>query len=208
MRPLVLAAVVAGLAGPVLAQSLAEVAARDQERRKREGARSAPAYTDSDLRASPSPSPSASPSPASTPAPSMTVAGRPKGWKAPTSSPAPPTVQPSAAPSPEGPERIQQQEDALEAQWRAIARTRRDALAKAEAEVEALQARVTALQNDMSPNPGDLFDPNRQQKREAEIARVKAELDAARGARASAQQAVDDLERDVLRAGGTPGWVR
>jgi hypothetical protein len=205
MKRLVLTVVAAGLAGPLLAQSLAEVAARDKERRARAGSPAAPAYTDTDLHASPSPSPSPTP----TPAAPAGAGPRAKGWKAPASpspAPAPRGTATPAPPSPEGPDRVQQEEAALEARWRAIARERRETLAKAEALMAALQERIDALRNDLSPV--NLGDPNREQNRQAAITRALAEMEAAQAARAAARQAVEDLEGDVRRAGGQPGWVR
>ncbi len=113
MRRLPVVLLVLLAAVPVLAQSLAEIAARDQERRSKQRASPAPAYSDEDLRASPSPSPSASPtadgplvwpsgeppppSPAartSSPPPAAPAGTRPAqpGWKAPTPKPIPPPV--------------------------------------------------------------------------------------------------------------------
>lgn len=198
MRRLGSTLMAAALAGPVLAQSLAEIAARDQERRARQGSRSAPAYTDADLRASPSPPPSPSPSPS--PVSWQTASPRPRGWKAPAGRTA------SPSPSPEAPDRSAQERAELELRWRAVARERREALARAEARIAELEARITALRNDLSPV--GLGDPNRQQTRQAEIGQAQRELEAARAALATARQAVDDLEDDARRAGALPGWVR
>jgi predicted nucleic acid-binding Zn-ribbon protein len=87
-----------------------------------------------------------------------------------------------------------------------VARERREALARAEARIAELEARITALRNDMSPV--GLTDPNRLQTMQAEIATAQRELEAARAAAAAARQAVDDLEDDARRAGALPGWVR
>ena len=201
------AMMVSALAGPVLAQSLAEVAARDQERRSRQGSRSAPAYTDADLRASPAPSPSSSPSPS--PISRQPASPRPKGWKAPSASPSPASSGPRAAspaPTPEPPDRSAEERAALEVLWRAVARERREALARAEAQVAELEARITDLRNDLRPT--GLGDPNRQQTREAEIGQAQRQLETARVALAAARKAVDDLEDDARRAGALPGWVR
>ena len=87
-----------------------------------------------------------------------------------------------------------------------MARERRAALARAEAHVSELEARITALRNDLSPV--GLGDPNRQQTRQAEIAQAQRELEAANAVLATARQAVDALEDDARRAGALPGWVR
>ena len=88
-----------------------------------------------------------------------------------------------------------------------MARQRREALARAEALVAELEARIAALRNDMSPSVGH-GDPNRQQTMEAQIAKAHGELEAAQAALAAARKAVDDLEDDARRAGALPGWVR
>ena len=205
-KRLVAVVLAAGLAAPALAQSLAEVAARERKARTASPAPSPRAYTDVDLHASPSPSPSASPSPSPSP---VTAAGtRSRGWKAPSSpSPSPQAPgQATPAPTPEPPDRSEQERAALEARWRAVAAQRRDAVASTEALVATLDAKVEALRNDRSPV--NLADPNREQTRRAELAAAMAELDAARAALAAARSAVDALEDDVRRAGGLPGWVR
>ena len=213
MKSVAAVLIVAGIAAPLSAQSLAEVAARDKERRAREGAK-AKEYSDSDLKGSPSPgaSPTSSPSPAASPsAPAAGAAGVPqrKGWRAPSTSPtpapvptgqAPPTVAPAADPNESA------RMAALETQWRAAAAQRRAALAQADATVAALREKVNALRNDMAPV--NVMDPNREQTRQAAIGAAVAELESAEATRAAAQKAVDDLESDVRRAGGLPGWVR
>lgn len=184
-------------AGPLLAQSLAEVAARDRDRRARMGSPSPRVFTDDDLRkdaVETSPSPSPSPSPGASPA------ARPKGWKAP--SPDAPLVGSSPAPTPL-PERDRA---ADEARWRAMARERRDAVAAAEARVAALKARLVALRNDLGPT--GTGDPFRQQTLQAETARATTELEAAQANLVRARQALADLEDDARRAGALPGWVR
>jgi hypothetical protein len=87
-----------------------------------------------------------------------------------------------------------------------VARQRRDALAQAQVRVAELEARITALRNDLSPV--GLGDPNREQTRQAAIGQAQRELEAAQAALAAAQKAVDDLEDDARRAGALPGWVR
>ena len=99
-----------------------------------------------------------------------------------------------------------QERAALEAQWRAIAVQRREALARAEALVVQLEARLNALRNDMSPV--GLGDPNRQQTIQADTVQAQRDLDAARAAVATARAGVDSLEDDARRAGALPGWVR
>lgn len=210
MTHLVLTLMVAGAASTAAGQSLAEVAARDQERRAREGRPSPPAYTDANLRASPSPGASPSPSPSPAASPGATASPRPRGWKAPApkSTPAPAAggaMPATPVPSPEV-DRSAEERAALEAKWRALARMRRDGLARAEARVAQLEARITSLRNDLSPV--GLGDPNRQQTMQAEVGQAQRDLDAARAGLVLARQGVDALEEDARRDGALPGWVR
>jgi DNA repair exonuclease SbcCD ATPase subunit len=87
-----------------------------------------------------------------------------------------------------------------------VARDRREGLARAEARVSELEARITALRNDLSPV--DLGNPNREQTRQAAIDQAQRELEAAQAALVAARKAVEDLEDDARRAGALPGWVR
>jgi hypothetical protein len=115
------------------------------------------------------------------------------------------TPLPLPVPSPT-PDVSAQQRAALEAQWRGIAKQRRDALAAAEERVASLQSQLQAAQNDMEPV--NLGDPNREQNRQARIASTRTELEQAQAEAARARQAVDELEADAQRAGALPGWVR
>jgi len=214
---LVLASVVAAVcAAPALGQSLGEVAAKDKERReKQRKASPVPAYTDGDIQPSPQPAPSPLPS-AKPPAPAPGAASStpPVGWKAPRPSPAaaaPPApgapAAPAAAPAAVAtPDTSAAERAALEAQWRGIARQRRDALAAAEALVVDLKARLDGARNDMTPTA--VGAANREQSREAAIAALTEQLNAAEAAVPVARKAVDDLESDAVRAGALPGWVR
>jgi hypothetical protein len=65
---------------------------------------------------------------------------------------------------------------------------------------------VEGLRNDMSPT--GLLDPNRQQTREADAARARAELDEARRQLAAARQGIEDLEDQARRQRVPPGWLR
>lgn len=211
MKRIVLAVMAAGMAATVVGQSLGEVAARDQERRAREGSPAPRSYTDADLGASPTPPPSPSPSPS--PIAWQGAGPKPRGWKAPTPSPsptaaaAPGRATPLPQPSPLSEvDRSAQESVALEARWREIAAQRREALVVAERRVAELESRVTGLRNDMSPV--GLGDPNRQQTIEAQIGQAQNELVAARAAAVAARQNVDALEDDARKAGALPGWVR
>ena len=195
---LLIAALTLSQAGPLCAQSLGEAAAREKERREKEGRppAEAPAFTDDDLkklRPPEAPPPKASPSP-----------GAPGSKPSPAAraTPAPPPA-PSASPTPDPELAIRAQ---LEASWRGRARAQREAVARAEARVKELEARVDGLRNDMSPT--GLLDPSRQQTREADLARARAELEEARRQLAAARQGIEDLEEQARRQRVPPGWLR
>lgn len=174
MRALIAVALVVGVSGAVRAQSLGDVARREQEKKKQAPASPAPAYTEADLKAKranskgtvsqlpatggppePSPSPDASPSPGASPEPE---------------------------PEPE-PDRAR-----LEREWRvrfAEARAR-----VAEAEASAYEERIEVVYVSGIPV---------QQRVRSRV--ETAELRAAR-------QALVDLEEELRRSGGLPGWAR
>ena len=60
----------------------------------------------------------------------------------------------------------------------------------------------------MSPNPSDLFDPNRLQKREAERQKLIPQLEKAKTDLASARQAQADLEQEARLKHVPPGWLQ
>ena len=189
MRLLAIALSLLGVASFAVAQSLGEAAAREQERRAREGAKAspaAPAFTAKDLEAAriaregppkPSPSPgdkaaSPKPSPRSTPYPVPTI---------------------EATPS-------------QEPYWRNRAAEKRTAIADAEAKVAALQQQLTAARNDLSPT--GTSDPYRLQTQQAEITKLSAAIAAAQRELDAARQAMADFEDEARRGGALPGWLR
>jgi hypothetical protein len=90
--------------------------------------------------------------------------------------------------------------------WRARAQERRTAISDAERTIVTIEERIAQLQNDLSPT--NLADPNREQTRQAEIAKAREELEAARVALAEAQKALADLEEEARRLSIPPGWLR
>jgi hypothetical protein len=92
------------------------------------------------------------------------------------------------------------------ARWQRDAKARRDAIARAEATVEAVQARIDALTLDRDPT--SVLDPNRMQNLATERAKAMQELEAAKAAVAKARQDLDDLEEEARKAGVPPGWLR
>lgn len=166
------------------AQSLAEVARQEAERRK---AIVVPGkvYTNDSLRSEPQPSvPQSSVPPAAAPAPPA----------APAETPETPAVGAPAAPAP----------SQTEADWRNRVAAARDSLARLQTFSEALQSRISALSADFvnrdDPAQREVVAADRQ-KALAELERVKQEI-------AQQQKAIVALQDEARRAGVPPGWVR
>ena len=90
--------------------------------------------------------------------------------------------------------------------WRRDAKARRDAIARSETKVAAIQARIDSLLLDL--NPTNVGDPNRLQNLEAEKAKALSDLEVAKAELAQARQALEDLEEDARKNGIPPGWLR
>jgi hypothetical protein len=90
--------------------------------------------------------------------------------------------------------------------WRNRATQLREAAQEADNKVKELEARIAALRNDMSPT--NVQDPNRLQSRDRELREAMDSLDATRSAAETARKTLADLEEEARRAGVPPGWVR
>jgi hypothetical protein len=91
--------------------------------------------------------------------------------------------------------------------WRQRAQSHREAVAAAAERVKQIESRLGELTNDMSANPGDLFDPSRMQKREAEKQKLVPELEEAKTALAAARQALAEFEQEARSKNVPPGWL-
>lgn len=120
-------------------------------------------------------------------------------------------VQGEASPSPEeaaspSPEAGEPDRAALEAQWRARAAAKREAIVKADARIASLEARITALRNDVSVS--GLTDPFRLQGIQSELNAALAELDQARASALAARKDLEALEDEARRSRIPAGWLR
>ena len=181
----------------VHAQSLADVARREEARRKTITA-PAKVYTNDSLRDPGSPPDAAAAAPA-TAAPA--AAGQPAGG-APPATAAPPSPsgtpgQPAAAAPPAAPLPD-------EAAWRQRIAAARDGLARSQTFAEALQSRINALATDFAarsdPAQRAVISTDRQ-KALAELDRVKQEI-------AQFQKSITDIQAEARKAGVPAGWVR
>ena len=184
----------------VSAQSLAEVARKEQERRKLVQTPSK-VYTNDDLRRVPGePDSTSAAKPAAIDAlkqkPEQAAGAKPT---APGEKPAAATEKPAPAP-PAGPDPAARDE----AYWRGRITQVRDNLQRNETFRDALQSRINALSTDFvnrddpAQRAAIAFD---RQKAIAELERVQSEIQ-------QAGQQITAIEDEARRAGVPPGWLR
>lgn len=179
-----LAAIVLALWVPaVAAQSLGEVARKEQERRK--SVKPGRIYTNEDLRPSTPVSPAAPPA---APAPGTDDQAA--------------TAAPSAQPRPPAAPADAQKKD--EAYWKGRLQAEREALDRARVMLDALQSRVNGLQADFvnrdDPASRALI-ANERQRALQEIDRITLEV-------ASRTKAVAGIQEEARRAGVPAAWYR
>ena len=185
-------------AARLAAQSLADIAQREEERRK---AIRAPGklYTNGSLRQEPPP-----PSPPSTTQSGSggSSASTPPDGGPPSAAGTPPTQapgQPAAGPPGSG-----QPTPSTEAEWRKRIATAREALTRSQIFVEALQSRVNALSTDFVNRD----DPAQRDQIAAERQKALAELDRVRREIQDHQKAIAAIQEEARKAGVPAGWVR
>jgi hypothetical protein len=171
--------------GPVFAQSLGDLAKKEEERRKKIP-EPAKVYTNKDLGSAPSPS---TPPPA--PAPGAAAAPTPD---APS----------DAAKEKEAPAAKEKESGKDQAYWAGKLKSLRDEVARNQTYAEALQSRINALQTDFvnrdDPAQRSVIERNRQ-KALSELARLNKSI-------ADGKKSIADLEEEARRAGVPPGWLR
>jgi len=167
------------VAAPARAQSLADVAKKEEERRKTVAA-PAKVYTNNDLKAVP-----ASATPAVTPAgDAASAAGDAKA---------------KDAKGKDGDEPVKDQK-----YWSGKLKTLQDQLAQDQGYAEAMQTRINSLTADFANRD----DPAQRAKIGADRIKALAELDRLKKAIADDTKAVAALLEDARRAGVPPGWLR
>ena len=166
------------IAAPATAQSLGELAKKEEARRK---AIKAPGkvLTNDTIRSIPVPSSGAAPAPASTPSKESDAAADKK-------------------PKPEDDRKTQ------EATWRTRIQGARDALLRNQMFAEALQSRINGLNADFTARD----DPaqravvaNERQKALTELDRVKDDI-------VKQTKSIADIQEEARKAGVPPGWLR
>jgi hypothetical protein len=185
----VLAGALLTLSVPAYAQSLGDLAKREQERRKAQPP-AVKTYTNDDLKQLPPPS--GSPGTAAKPADAAAKSADAKAGDAKAAEPEKVDASKPAEPAKD------------EAYWRGRITSAREDVRRNEAFKEALQTRINALTADFSARD----DPYQRakvsddrQKALAELARVSTDID-------KTTKLIADIEDEARRAGVPPGWLR
>jgi hypothetical protein len=179
---------------PAWAQSLGDVARKEEARRKTVKA-TGKVYTNDTLRKEPEAAPPSTPAPPPSSAPAV-AAPVPSGSQGQAQSRGG-EAQPPAAPQPE-----QKKKD--EAYWRGRITEARQNLARAEVFHDALQSRINALTTDFVARD----DPAQRRVIEADRLKALAELDRVTKEIAQFKKAIADIEEEARRAAVPPGWLR
>lgn len=176
----------AASAAPARAQSLADIAKKEADRRKEAGDKGKPAakkvYTNDDLKAGPAPSPGSIPT-----------------------TPAGDAAKPAAKDGAADKDAQKKPEDEKgEEYWRNRMAQAREELRRNEMFREALQTRINSLTNDFSARDdpaqrAQLADDR--QKAVAEMGRVTQEIE-------TLKKRIADIEEEARQAGIPPGWIR
>jgi hypothetical protein len=182
----VLAGLIVALAGPVYAQSLAEIAKKEQERRKAVPT-ATKVYTNDDLKKITLPTDSKEP-PAPTTGDAAKAEGAPK----------------DGAAKGDGAKADEKAAAQSENDWRARMATAREDVRRGEMFQQALQSRINGLSADFTSRD----DPAQRaqigddrQKAIAEMAQVTKDIEAAK-------KKIGDIEEEARRANVPPGWIR
>jgi hypothetical protein len=92
-----------------------------------------------------------------------------------------------------------------EAAWRKKFKAQHDKIAKAEAEIDVLQRELQKAQVEYYPDPQKALSEQNTRK---EINDKMAKIDAKKQEIAQLKQGLDDLEDQLRKSGGDPGWAR
>lgn len=178
-------------AGGVTAQSLAEAAKREKERRAKAGP-NGPAFSDEDLKQHGDAAVSTSGDAGDSAQPAEGGGGKDKSGDRNTN-------MPRARGGPND-----------EAYWRGRAKARRDAVTAAEARVMAAEAAAENTEAGIrQPLPGDAMKQvPRSTGTDGAKRAADANLEAAKADLARAHKALEDLEDEARRKGVLPGWLR
>lgn len=180
----VAAATILAAAGPVRAQSLADVARKEEQRRK-DIKDPAKVYTNKDLEPAPA---------ASAPAADAAAPASPSDSSPPAKADKPADT---AGKSDKGEVKDQ-------AYWQGRLKELQSALDRDQTYADALQSRINALTTDFVNRD----DPAQRAGIERDRQKAVAELDRLKKQIVADKKAIDDLQEEARRAGVPPGWLR
>jgi hypothetical protein len=186
LKGLVLLAIVPVLLGaamPVTAQTLADLAKKEEDRRKKIP-EPAKVYTNKDLGSVP---PSSTPPPATS-----STAGAPAGATTPAGSGAPAKEEESKEP-------VKDQK-----YWGGRLKSLQDNLSRDEGYAEAMQTRLNSLQTDFVNRD----DPAQRAVIERDRNKVQSELERLKKSIVDQKKGIADFMEEARRAGVPPGWLR
>lgn len=192
VRPLAVLVVAAVLAAaaPVRAQSLADVAKKEEERRQ-QVKEPAKVYTNKDLQPAPAPSTAQPAAPAgSAPQPADSSAAKDDSSK------------PAASTDGSGKSKSEGVKD--QAYWTGRLKDLQSTLDRDQTYGEALQTRINALTTDFVNRD----DPVQRAGIERERLKALAEFDRLKKQIVADKKAIDDFQEEGRRAGVPPGWLR
>ncbi len=190
------ASLVGGVASPVFGQSLADLARKEEERRKAAAATKDPrapkpkVYTNNDV--------------GNVPAAPPAVPAAPDA-AAPASSPAASTPPADAAPNPAAETGATPADPAKDqAYWSSRIASMRTQLERDRTYIEALQSRLNALTRDFV----NTDDPARRRALDNDRQRATEEMNRLQQSLVEQQKAIATFEEDARRQGVPPGWLR
>ena len=187
----VAALVFVGMANVAAAQSLGDVAKKEEQRRKT--VKSGKVYTNDELKRDPTPSVPASASTGTTSTPSA------------SSTPAPaPASSGNNAGKDDSANKDGSADKSDEKTWRKRITNARESLQRSQAFADALQSQLNALSTDFVNRD----DPIQRQQIAKQRDGVVAELDRVKKEVAAQTKAISDIQEEARRANVPPGWVR
>jgi hypothetical protein len=192
-----------GGVGAAAAQSLADVAAKEDARRKQQTKKASKVYTNKDVKGadrSQTPAPGTA-APASAAAPGAPAAGAGEEGASQDASTEEGAKAEGTAEKPPTDEEVR---DSDEKRWRARITEAREALARSEIFAQALQSQINALQADFVARD----DPAQRAVIETQRKKSLAQLDRVKAEMITQKKAIADIEEEARRAGVPPGWLR
>ena len=181
------------------AQTIADVARQERARRNQIQAQNSKTYNNQTAPSTAAPAPSSNPT---APAPSSNPV-------APTSnSPtaqAPAAAEPTKEPVPPAPSGPTDNKGRDEKYWRTAFQQARDDATRADAKVVLVDLKIKQLNTELL-RQSDIY--NRENRIGPEITAAQKEMETAAAEAAQARQKIADLEEELRRSNGLPGWAR